>query len=334
MKSFKELKNNFKTNISDCTGIDIGTTVTKIVRMKLVAGNEIAITGAALIKPGGSGKLTVPSHLRARYASIATSGNNAITKLLTVAGTVGDNFEKTLPKKLGITDEDEYRIAHTVINKGAGRNDTLVLAIALPEDEAEESMSHFSTGFPAPYSLELSAMATLNAFEYGPVANAENEAVGLIDFGAKTTSMAVFYRKKLAMIRFFKFGTQMVMEHLKSVLKINSDTARGILDDASFDVSDILTGLMSSIAGELTVSRDFIERDKNCSLDRLYAVGGISISHAAMTSISKTMNSKIVPWDPFDDFDVDTETFDDEVNAQHWRFAGAIGAALATLEET
>jgi Tfp pilus assembly PilM family ATPase len=334
MKSFKELSTNFKPNISECTGVDIGTTVTKVVRLKRLSNNSIVITAADLIKPDSSGSISIPAPLRARYASIATSGSNSVIKLLNVPGAINASFEKSLPQKLGINADDDFRVSYTVVSEGAGRSDSLVLAVALPEEEAEDAMSHFTTGFPAPYSLEISALATLNAFEHGPVAKSDTDAIGLIDFGANTTSMAVFYRKKLAMIRFFKFGTKMVMEHLKSVLKINSDTARGILDDASFDVSDLLTGLMNSIAGELTVSRDFVERDKNCSLDLLYAVGGISISQAAMQSLAKTMNSKIIPWDPFDDFDAENQEFSDDVNSQHWRFAGAIGAALATLEES
>jgi predicted NBD/HSP70 family sugar kinase len=135
------------------------------------------------------------------------------------------------------------------------------------------------------------------------------------------------------LIRSFDFGTKIVMERLKTVLKINSDTARGILDDASFDVSDLLTELMGAIASHLIVSRDFIERQKNCSIDMFHIIGGIALSQAAMQSLSKVMNVKLVPWDPFDGLDVETQSLGKDADTQHWRFAGAIGAALATLEE-
>jgi len=52
-----------------------------------------------------------------------------------------------------------------------------------------------------------------------------------------------------------------------------------------------------------------------------------------MRSLSKIMSVKIVPWDPFDGLIVNAQTLGSEVDSQRWRFAGAIGAALATLEE-
>jgi Tfp pilus assembly PilM family ATPase len=157
--------------------------------------------------------------------------------------------------------------------------------------------------------------------------------VSLIDFGTYKTSLSVFYRGKLALIQFFDFGTNVVMEHLKSALRINADTAKGILEDASFDLSDVLMELMGSVASHLIVSRDFVERQKNCSIDTLYAIGGIARSQAAMRSLSKIMSVKIMPWDPFDGLIIDSQILSDEVDSQRWRFSGAIGAALATLEE-
>ena len=329
----KELRDNLKRSPSDCTGIDIGATVTKVVRLKST-GDEITIVGADLIKPAANGSIVIPAHLRARYASIATSGNNAIIKLLTFPGAIEATFEKKLPQKLGIIDNEDFRLSYNIITEGSSRTESSVLVAALPEEEAKTVMQHFSSGIPAPYSLEIASLATLNAFEHGPVANDSGETASLIDFGTHTTSLSVFYKRKLVLIRFFEFGTKIVMERLKSALKVNTDTARGILDDASFDVSDLLMELMGSIASHLIVSRDFVERQKNCSIDMLYAVGGIALSQVAMQSLSKTMNIKIKAWDPFRGFNIEPQTITEDVESQHWRFSGAIGAALATLEET
>jgi len=332
MKSIKEIRDNFQTIPSDCTGIDIGTTGVKIVRLK-TTGDKITILGAEHVKPEPTGHIQIPSHLRARYASIATSSSNAIIKLLTFQGAIDSSFEKNIHQKLGINSDDDFRISHTVVTEGTSRTESSVLAAAIPEDDAKAVMQNFSSGIPAPYSLEVTALATLNAFEYGPVANSSSETTSLIDFGTYTTSLSIFYKKKLVLIRFFDFGTKIVMERLKTVLKVNSDTARGILDDASFDVSDLLTELMGSIADHLIVSRDFIERQKNCSIDMLHTIGGIALSQAAMKSLSKVMNAKLIPWDPFDGLDADGLSISKDAKNQHWRFAGAIGAALATLEE-
>jgi len=332
MKSFSEFKNNLHSAPSDCTGIDIGASVTKVVRLKTV-GNEITILGAALITPPANGHITIPIPLRARYASIATNCNNSITKLLSFSGAIDASFKRNLPHKLGINPDNNYRISFNIITEGTARTESTVLVAAIPEDDAKPLMQQFSSGIPAPYSLEITTLAVLTAFEHNVVANSHNKTTGLIDFGANSTSLSIFHNKKLVLIRKFDFGTNIVMERLKSTLHVSTDIARGMIDDASFDISDMLEELMGAIASELIISRDFIERAKNCKVDVLHAVGGIALSKIAMQSLEKTMSIDIKTWDPFEGLTLAPQALENDIKEQRWRFAGAIGAAIATLEE-
>ena len=334
MKSFKEFKNNLHSAPSDCTGIDIGSTITKVVRLKAV-GSEINVLGADLIEPSSNGNITIPLALRARYASIATSCSSTIIKLLTFTGAIDASFERSLPHKLGINADEDYRISHSAITEGNSRTESIVLAAALPEDDAKPIMQQFASGIPAPYSFEITTLAALHAFEHSALANenSSNKTTGLIDFGTNETFLSIFHKRKLVLIRKFDFGTNIVMESLKSTLHVSADIARGMLDDAAFDISDILGELMSSIASELIISRDFIERDKNCKIDLLYAIGGIALSKTAMQSLEKDMSIDIKLWDPFDGLTLASQALEKNIEEQRWRFAGAIGAALATLEE-
>jgi Tfp pilus assembly PilM family ATPase len=194
-------------------------------------------------------------------------------------------------------------------------------------------MHCFSSGIPAPQSLELSTLAVLTAFEHGPVANNASKTTGLIDFGTTETFLSIFHNKKLVLLRKFDFGTNIVMEGLKSTLHVTTEVAHGMIDDSSFDLSDMLDEHMSSIASEFILSRDFIEREDNCKINMLYAIGGIALSTTAMQNLEIFMNIDITPWNPFDGLKVPPQTFLNDVEGQRWRFAGAIGAALATLEK-
>ena len=331
MKSVKEFTENLKKSPADCTGIDIGASVTKIVRLKAV-GNKITVIGADLVKPAANGNISIPMNLRARYASIATSCNNAIIKLFSFTGPIESAFKKSLPQKLGINADDDFRLSYTTITEGSVRSESSVLVAAMPEEDAKRVMLQFSSGVPAPYSLEITAIAILTAFEHGPVRNSSKTTTGLIDFGTNSTFLSIFHKRKLVMMRKFDFGTNLVMERLQSTLRVNSDIARGMLDDVSFDISDMLGGLINSIASDLIISRDFIERDKNCKIDNLFAIGGIALSKTSIQSLEKAMSIEITPWDPFDNLNL-PPALEADIEDQHWRFAGAIGAALATLEE-
>jgi len=332
MKSLKEFSKNLKTAPSDCTGIDVGSTVIKVVRLK-ATGSEITVIGAALVKPETNGSITIPLNLRARYASIATSCRGAIVKLLKFPGAIESSFESSLPQKIGINSDQNYRISYTALVEGNSRSDSSVLIGALPEEDAKSVMHNFSSGIPAPYSLELSTLAVLTAFEHGPVANNSGDTTGLIDFGTTETFLSIFHNKKLVLLRKFDFGTNIVMERLKSTLHVTTEVAHGMIDDSSFDLSDMLAEHMSSVAGDLILSRDFIERQDNCKINMLYAIGGVALSTSAMQSLEKFMNIDITPWNPFDGLKVAPHIFENEMKGQRWRFAGALGAALATLEK-
>jgi Tfp pilus assembly PilM family ATPase len=332
MKSFKELTERLKRGPTDCVGIDVGSTATKLIRLRR-SGEDITIVGAELIPPP-SPEIDIPTRLRARYASLATSSNGGVAKLLTFPGTIDAAFEAQLPRSLGLADADDFRVSYRVITEGQGRSESKVLAVALPNDDADPIMQQFTSGLPAPYSLEMSPLATLTAFERGPVAANPDGAVGLIDFGTTSTALSIFNRGALVLMRRFDFGTQRVLDRVESALRVDTETAQGILADAAFDISELLLELTSPIASQFVVSRDFVERRENCSVGALYAIGGVSLSRAAMLGLEQALGTDIATWNPLAGLIEGPQAFSEQAADQRWRFAAALGAALATVEES
>ncbi len=332
MKSIKELTEGLKHGPTDCVGIDLGITSTKMIRLRR-SGDEISILGAELISPTSS-DITIPVRLRARHASLAISSSGAIAKLLTSPGAIDAKFERELPRSLGVENENDFRISYRVITEGQGRAESKVLGVALPHQDADPIMQEFSSGLPVPYSLELSSLATLTAFEKGPVAAAQAEAVGLIDFGTTTTTLSVFHKGSLALMRSFDFGTQIVLDRVQAALNVDAKTAQGILADAAFDISELLREVTGPIASQFVVSRDFVERRENCNVRALHAIGGIALSRAAMNGLEQALGIDIVAWNPLAGLPEAPQAFGKKADAQRWRFAAALGAALATVEES
>ena len=331
MKSFKELKEGLKRGPSDCVGIDQGSTATKLVRLRRT-GDEITLVGAELISPSPT-EITVPTRLRARIASLATSSSRAVAKLLTSPGAIDDTFEKTLERSLGLDNADDFRISYRVVVEGQGRSEPRALAVALPNEDADPLMQQFASGAPVPCSLELSPLATLTAFEHGPVSASLDDGVGLIDFGTTSTTLSMFNKGSLVLMRQFDFGTKLVLDRVESALHVDAETAQGILADDAFDISELLSELISPIASQFVVSRDFVERRENCSVRALYAIGGVALSHAAMQGLEQSLGIDIMAWDPLKSFPEGPQALDETADTQRWRFAAARGAALATLED-
>ncbi len=330
MKSFKTIIDGLKRGPVDCVGIDFGTATTKLVRLRN-AGTDVQLVAAEILPPS-AGDLVIPPRVRAHYAGITTSRGHAITKLLTFPGAIDSAFQARLRKSLGLNDEDDSRISYRLITEGQGRVESRALAVSLDHATADPLLQHFSSGIPVPQSLEIASLSALTAFEYGPVANAHGQAIGLIDFGTTKTTLSFFYRGSLVLMRQFDFGTRSLFERVETALHVDTQTAQGILADSAFDVSELLGDIMNPVINQFVVSRDFIERRENCSDIKLLATGGVALSKAAMQEIEQALSVDIAVWNPLEGLTIAPQALAPEIEDQHWRLGAAIGAALAVLE--
>ncbi len=330
---FKDFTANFRRGITDATGIDFGRTATKAVRLRRV-GDVFSVTAAEVLPPaidGHTSSFSLPLRLKARHAAITTDGHDAIAKLITFPGAVDKAFESNLAKTLGLDSSTGDRMAYHVVTEGSGRAESRVLAVSMPESEAMSVMRFFTSGLPAPLSLEIAPIAALTAFEAGPVRHSTEPAVGLLDFGTTSSTLSIFYKKTLVLIRRFDFGTRKLLERIGSVLHVDPETALNILADSAFDISEPVTDVMGPLSSQLVVSRDFVERRENCTIRNLHIIGGIAASEAAISEMARALNLDIHIWDPFSIPSLQCHTLDPAID--RWRFAAAIGAALGILEE-
>ncbi len=332
--SFADLKKRMKRGPSDVTGVDFGKTSTKVVRLHK-NGNEFVLDGTellpALVEGGG---LTIPPRLKSRYAALAISSSSATAKLLTFPGAIDAAFENNLARNMGLEAGTDDRMAYQVVTEGSGRVESRVLAAATPETDAGPVMQLFQSGIPAPCSLELAPLAALTAFEAGPVLNSSTPTAGLIDFGTESSTLSIFYKRTLVLLRRFDFGTRKLLDRVTSTLHINEDTALNILSDNAFDISELITDIMSPLSSQLVVSRDFVERRENCNLKQLHCIGGLTSSPSAIHELQRVMNIDINTFDPFTIPGLQVAAGDgSNASVQHWRFTAAIGAALGALQE-
>ncbi len=329
--SFKDITDKWKRSPTDVTGIDFGQSATKIVRLQK-NGDAITFAGAEIL-PAEGGELEIPHRLTARHVSICLSGVSATTKLLTLPGTIDAAFETNLPKHLGVDPQADNRISYTVITEGSGRAESRVLAISLPEADARPAMQRFASGLPAPYSLEISAIASLTTFQAGPVLNSAETAAALLDFGMQTTTLSIFAKKALVLVRRFDFGIQKLLDRVVSALHIDAATALNILSDNAFDISELITEIMGPFSSQVIVSRDFVERRENCSLKTLHCIGGIGTAPAAIQELERVLSLSVEMFDPFSIPVLKTAKPEASLDTQRWRLTAAIGAALGTLQE-
>jgi Tfp pilus assembly PilM family ATPase len=173
----------------------------------------------------------------------------------------------------------------------------------------------------------------MTSFQHCSKVNHSEESVGVIDFGTDITTYSLFNKGTLSLIRRFDFGTLMIVDKVQEALGVDRETAQGIMSDGAFDISQAVSEVMEPLVKQMIVSRDFVERRENCTIGRMFVSGGIVSSKNCMEEMHVALGLEIETWDPFEPLVVAPGAIADDIKSQAWRFVGAIGACLGTLEE-
>lgn len=338
MELFNTLSERFRPKRTDVVGLDISDTGTKAVRLKrsgssvtLLAAEILESPTVAALADGDPAPMDLPRTLRARFVSLCMSGHDAVIKLLTFPGHFDQSVESQISEYMGLENPEQYRLGYKLIS--SGRGESRVLAVAIPDGHAHAACMLFPSGLPAPCSLEVSGLASLSAFLHSPAAANTEDAVGVVDFGARSSTVAFLSKGALALVRKLDVGSEHIITRVREALGVEAQVARDILVDGSFDVSQSVSEVLAPFVKQITVSRDFVERRENCRVTRVYACGGAARTPGWIREVQNALGVEIGPWDPFEGITVQPDGMSEAVKAQTGRLTGALGAALATLEE-
>lgn len=339
----KQLLERFKRRISDLVGLDFGMSAVKAVRMHK-SGDIVSLQAADIFSPiqfdtteegiTAPSPVTLPSKLKSRHACLALPGHAAVVKLLSFPAHFDSKMENSVVENMGLKDPHSYRVGYKVTSDASSRGESRVLVAALPEKEARTALALLASGLPVPHSLEISGLATMTAFLHGPGTRHTSDAVGVVEFGAATSTFALFNCCNLALLRRFDFGTNDLAGRLTEALGVDSDTAAGIITDGSFDISQTVSDVLDPLVKQLVVSRDFVERRENCRVSAIYVSGGIALSRDAVDKVRDAVGVDARTWSPAENLKLASNAFPANFAGQEWRFSAAIGACLSAFEET
>jgi Tfp pilus assembly PilM family ATPase len=344
MRPFNDLLKNMQRGPVDVVGLDVGISGVKAVRLQkrdsevVVAAVDI-LPGVNLAPLMADPETTVPAlelppRIRARYGCVTLTGETSIVKLLTFPGHFDEKAAEKIVENMGIEDASKYRIAYKLVSEGHGRAESRVLTVAMPEDCARIAPQLLPGGYPVPFSIEVSGIASLTAFMRTLASRHAEDAVAAMDFGTNTSMFAIFNKGVLSLVRRFGFGSQGVLDKVREKLGVDAETAQGIITDGSFDVSQPLGEVMDPLVKQLVVSRDFVERRENCHISKIYVCGGLANSAGTIAEMKASLEMDADRWDPFEGLSIAKDALPETLAAHRWRFSAAVGACLGTFEET
>lgn len=334
--SFKAGPAKQRKSPQDLVAVDFATSGVKVVRLKK-QGDTITVLGADILPPanasaeGESSRLNLPKNLSAHYAALCFTGEHAIVRVVSLPGHVeeGAAAEQQVRDTLGL--DAQYRVAFTSTASSRGKQETKLLTVAIPEADAQSVLSHVATGAPAPFAMELAGLAALNACLYGPASQHAAEAVCIIECGARVSYLAIFNKNVLILARKIDVGGESIATHVQKQLGLDAETAQSILSEGAIDISQAVREVIEPFLRQLTISRDFVEREENCRIRKAYISGGMSLSSYWTNEIRRATGMEVLPWNPFDVMTVAPGALPERLEGQQPRFAAVVGAALGAL---
>lgn len=337
MANFKQLLAKIKKGPQDIVGINFCPSGVQCVRVKKTNGDTSVVSADILpafaLDSDSRELFHLPKPLQARYVSICVPGDNSVVKLLNLPGQLEGDVQTQIKEHLGI-EAGDYRIGYRIVSHGHGRTETKLLAVAIPEAEAQTACALFSVGWPAPISVEISGLAALAAFLQGPAMAHQEQAVGVIELGARGTFVTFFNKSELVLIRKFDSGYFDLLDRIQQNMSVDHETAENIVADGSFDISQLVKEVSELFIKQLVISKHFIERRENCRIAKLYLPSGKMISRDWLNEVKSAVGVELEFWNPFEGMSLMPDAIAQQFEGQLSRFASALGAVLGTFEES
>ncbi len=317
----------------DLLAVDLDPEATRCVRLRF-SGSQAVLVAADVLPAVDLGApaprpLALPKPLAARHAALCIPGRDAVIKLLNLPGSVTTHIEDQIREHLGIQD-GAYRVGYRIISKS--RAETRLLTVAVPNTQVIAACALFASGLPVPLAVEVAGLAVLTAFLKGPGQSLKDDTVGVIDIGSRTSYFAFFNKRDLILIRKFEFGYSTLLEQIERSMGVDRQTARDIVVDRSFDISQLVRDLADPFIKQLVISKHFVERRENCVVSRLFISDDPRGSHEWHKEIKAATGLEATPWHPFESVVAPADPVPAGAGAFHAPWAAALGAAWGAYE--
>lgn len=318
--------------LNQLLALDFGTSGVKAVRLKKIKG-RIALDAIDLLpplNPDDGEPPDLPKSLFSYYTALSASMSDVQVRVFSELLSDEASVEEIVRENFGV--DDEFRVAGRVVARGKARQESLVLGIAVPERTVQGCLEMFSSGAPAPRSLEVAGLASFSAFMNLFGKRTANQTVCLVDAGESFTFTAFFHRNRLKMISRVGVGSGNLSAGVQDDFGVDSETAASILAGGTIDVSSTVRRVYGGFFRQLSISREFVERQNKSSLSAVYLSGGLAASPAYKSALKEVLDLEPSDWNPFEPMDLPAGGLPESLKGQESRFTAAVGAALAGME--
>lgn len=325
----------------EITGLDFGATGVKAVRLKKT-GSQLTLVAADFFpatEGEGHRRPALGKTFGTNYVALAVSSPSSVVRVVAQQGsTLHGTPESEQQARTQIGLDSSFRMMSVASGQqpqtSKGRPESKVLAVAIPNQEAADLLRLFAEGAPAPYSLELSGLASLNASLKGPVAKDPDTPICLLDCGSRVSMMVFMNKGATILARKLDVGGDAVVDRVQKSMGVDRAMAESIMNEGAIDISSSVQEVSDPFRRQVMISRDFVERQENCRVSTACITGGMAMSPYWLEELRRVTGMRVVVWDPTEGLQIQAGAHVDRFKGQWSRFSAAIGAARGALEES
>lgn len=331
-KASKKTKEQGQRKLSSLLALDFAASGVKAVRLKK-SKDKLILAGADILPPVPPDADTppeLPKNLSTYYTSICVGPPNVQLRVFNHTMQDGESVDEVIRSNLNAPEES--RVAGRVLMEGRGKRESSILGISLPESVIRQYLDLFAVGAPAPHAMEISGLAAFNAFLFNRGKSTAGQTVCLIETGLNYTYTAFLHKNQLQLVNRLDIGGEHLRRQVQMALGVDEEMAGTILMDGSVDVSAPVKTALAPFVKQLSIYREFVERQNKVSLAGVYLSGGEANSPHWKKAVQDVTGLAPVAWNPFDKIEGVNDALPEAFKGQEPRFAAAVGAALAGLE--
>ena len=331
-KPGKKAKEQGQRKLSNLLALDFAHSGVKAVRLK--KSKDRIVLSAADILPAvnldAGERPQLPKSLSAYYTSICANPGQTHLRVFGHVMQENEKLDQIVRENLSVP--EEFRVTGRLLVDGPAKKESSILGVAIPENSIEQHLDLFAAGAPAPHSLELAGLAAFSAFAFNRSKQTASQTVCLIETGLRYTYVAFFHKNQLQVVNRFEIGGEAVAKQVQKALGVDEEMAGTILAGGSVDVAAPIRTALAPFVKQLSIYREFVERQNKTTLSGVYLAGGEAASTYWQSAIQDVLGLTPVVWNPFEKIDIPDGVYPESLKGQESRFAAAVGAALGGME--
>ncbi|MBM3858600.1 MAG: hypothetical protein FJ395_02995 [Verrucomicrobia bacterium] len=247
-----------------------------------------------------------------RQANVAMSTSNAVLAKIEMPRlspeelrvAVSLNSIRYLRRDLSSYYLDAAELGDSAASSKTRRTPTMpVLVAGAPREEVLWCRSALTAARIKAETIELSAVAAINALQRSHAQVCEQNDVLLLDIGHQVTSLNFLRSGLPLMARLIPFGGAQITDQIVQTLGVPPAVAEQQKPSMNTETGEMMREPLQLLAREVRSSIDFVERQHDCAIRHAFAGGGTACNAAFLEILSQEIGLLIQRWNPLEGCD-------------------------------